>query len=167
MKNNKGITMIEIVVVIIILILLAVIAIWNTWAPYMKAEGVNILSEFESVEKGAIMLDTFYNVNENFEFEQYEHYCETTSGDSSGDIWYIIYGRDDMGNTWYANQADGTQIYNTIIANWGLDNLNRSYEVKFGNKIQIRYAHGNYVELNKFKVYSYDDIKSLRESGAF
>ena len=166
MKNNKGITMIEIVVVIIILIILAVIAIWNTWASYLKAEGTSILTEFESVEKGAIMLETFYNTDENFEFVQYEHYCEVDI-DDSGDAWYVIYGKDYVGDAWYNAVPYGDEVYETIIRNWGLDNLNRSYEVNFGKKIRIRFANDNYLELNNFKVYSYDDIKSLRESGAF
>ena len=163
-RGNKGITMIEIVVVIIILILLAVIAIWNTWASYVKAEGVNVLSEFQSVEKGAVMLQTFYNLDENFELLQYEHYCYQYV-DASGDTWYGIYGKDDDGEAFYS--LNGREIYRTILDNWGLDNLNRSYEVKFGDKIEIKYANGKYVEVNRFKVYSYEDIRSLRESGAF
>ena len=163
-SSNKGVTMIEIVVVIIILILLAVIAIWNTQASYVKAEGVNVLSEFQSVEKGARMLQTFYNLDENFEFKQDEHYCYTLV-DASGDTWYGIYGKDGYGAEWYGEY--GREIYNSIIQNWGLDNLNRSYEIKFGNDIDIRYAHGEYVEVNRFKVYDYEDILSLRESGAF
>ena len=164
--NNKGITMIEIVIVIIILILLALIAIWNTWSSYLKAEGVALLTEFQSVEKGAVMLEAIYNTDENFEFTQYEHYC-TDYIDESGDTWYVIYGNDSNGQWFYNSRYDGQEIYRTILNNWGLENLNRSYEVNFGKRIRIRYAFGNYVELNKFIVYSYDDIKSLRESGAF
>ena len=169
MKNNKGITMIEIVVVIIILILLAVIAIWNTTASYVKAEGTNLLSEFKSIEEGAIMLETVYNTRDNFELVENEHYCKkyvVSSGDNSGDVWYTIYGRDTVGENWYNAQSDKS-IFKTVINNWGLDDLKRSYEVKFGKKIEIRFAEGNYVELNNYKIYSYDDIKTLRESGAF
>ncbi len=163
-KSNKGITMIEIVVVIIILILLAVIAIWNTWSSYVKAEGVNLLSEFQSIEKGAVMLQTFYNLDENFELQEDQHYCQSIV-DASGDTWYVLYGRDEDGENWYAN--NGREIYEKILENWGLDNLNRSYEVKLDNKIEIRYANHQFVELNKFKIFSYDDIKTLHESGVF
>ena len=167
MKNNKGITMIEIVVVIIILILLAVIAIWNTWASYLKAEGTNIYNEFKSLERGASTLETIYNTNEDFELKQYEHYCETKSGDVSGEVWYVIYGHDYAGDAWYGGKSNGEEIYQKILDNWGIDNLNRSYEITFNDGIKIRYANNNFVELNNFKVYTYEDIKSLRESGAF
>ncbi len=166
-RSNKGITMIEIVIVIIILILLAVIAIWNTWASYNKAEGTNVLGEFQSVESGAIMLKTFYDNDESFELRQFEHYCEKVV-DDSGDTWYVIYGRDDDGVMWYNNLTDGEEVYKTILDNWGLDNLNRSYEIKFDRRsVEIKFANNNYVEVNKFKVYSYEDIKTLLESGAF
>ena len=166
-KNNKGITMIEIVIVIIILILLAVIAIWNSWPSYLKGEGTNILREFKSVETGAIMIRNIYNTNPDFELEPNVHYCEKytiTSGDNSGDVWYTIYGRDDSGESWYEGK-DG--VFKTIINNWGLDDLKRSYDIKIDGDLEIKFSNGNYVEINNFKVYSYEDLKSLLESGAF
>ncbi|MBR6252545.1 MAG: prepilin-type N-terminal cleavage/methylation domain-containing protein [Clostridia bacterium] len=166
-KNNKGITMIEVVIVIIILILLAVIAIWNTWSSYNKAEGTNLLNEFKSLEEGAVMLENIYNTNPDFELKEDEHYCTTVSGDVSGEVWYVLYGRDAIGNEWYSRKTDGQEIFRTILSNWGINDLQRSYEIKLDDGIKIRYANGNYVLLNDFKVYTYDDIRSLRESGAF
>lgn len=172
MKNNKGITMIEMVIVIIILILLAVITVWNTRSSYLKAEGANIYTEFVQLRKGAEMLLTFYNTGSLEDYQQGVHYC-TKYEDSNGKTWFTLYGQDELGQTWYnARDAEspdkGKNIFKAVKDAWGLDELKRSYDVFISDdKVEIKFSDNRYVEINNYKVYSYDDIKVLQESGAF
>ena len=165
MKQNKGITMIEIVIVIIILILLAVIAVWNTRTPYNKAEGTNVYMEFKTLRNAAEMLITFYNTESLDDYVEGVHYCEKYT-DPSGDVWFTLYGQDEPGKEWYASHDP--DIYEKILDAWSLDELKRSYDILLDDKnVQIKYTDGRYVEVNNYKVHSFDEIKALQESGAF
>ncbi len=166
MSNKKGITIIEIMIVVIILILLAVIAIFNANKPMEMAKAMSIKEEFGALYTGLTNLQTLYNLG-LIEYTSGEHYSSSFEDDNH-DIWYIVYGLDNA-----SNNADDNKYDEKIIKNLGLDELKRSYEFRMRDyaldkdDIKIRFLNNEYVEVNGYRVRTYDDIIDLIDKGAF
>ena len=157
MKNisKKGITLIELVVVIIILILLAVIAIWNTNRPLAQAEGANIATEFKAIYQSVSTLKD--NFNAGYDLTQGVDYCALSSPDENGDVWYIVYGKQDIDKYDEKVVSDGL----------GLQDLQKSYEFRlnedsFSSDVSVRYIDDRYVLYNGIKVRTYEDLQNVR-----
>ena len=158
--NNKGVTIIELVVVIIILVILAVIAIWSTSNIVRKAEATAVFTEFKAVYNGAIQLQNYYNTETLDEYRIDHEYCNKFHED--GKTWYVIYGLNHEDD----KIASGDRYSDQVINTWGLDELKRSYEVTLDGEIHIRLFNNEYVTVGGYIVRSYDDILTLQESGA-
>ena len=115
--------------------MLAVIAIWSTANVVKKAEAAQIMGEFKSVYTGAVQLQNYYNVGTIEEFRQGEHYCKTVE-DEKG-TWYVIFGLN--------HRSDKIEYSDQIIRKWGVDELKRSYQVLFGDEIEIKFYDNEYV----------------------
>ena len=165
-KLFEGMTIIEIMIVVIILILLAVIAIFNANKPMEMAKAMSIKEEFGALYTGLSNMQTLYNLG-LIEYTSGEHYSGSFE-DENHDVWYIVYGLDNASKDPYENK------YNQhVIDTLGLDELKRSYEFRLRNysedkdEIVIRFLNNEYVEVNGYRVRTYDDIIDLIDKGAF
>lgn len=148
--NNKGITVVEMVIVVLILILLAIISIWSTKATNTKAEAAVVYSELSAVYKGVLKIRGEYNAEIIEDYAPGEHYNGSFT-DASGDVWYTIYGISDPN---YSEK---------IMYNLGIDEIKRNYKVSFDDA-EVEFLDGP-VKINEYEVNSYDDMKTLMESG--
>lgn len=148
--KNKGLTIVEMVVVVLILILLALIGIWSTKGTNTKAEATLIYSELSAMHKGVLKVRGEYNAEIIDNYTQGVHYHGQIT-DASGDVWYTIYGIDDPN-------------YNeTILYNLGIDEIKRNYKVDFDDA-KVEFLDGP-VKIDEYEVNSYEDMKTLMESG--
>ena len=161
--SKKGITIVELVVVIIILILLSIIAIFNTNKTMVMSEAMAYKQEFTALYTALTNLQMQYNLGE-IEYTQGEHYYSSREdADDNNNTWYTVYGLNNYSEEGYSEK---------IIENLGLDELKRSYEFRlYDNKtekddIAIRFIGNDYVEINGYKVRTYEDIVNLMNSGA-
>ena len=160
MKNQKGVTLIELVIVIIILILLAVIAVWNTQNTISRAEAATIISEFKSVYEAASTMKDLYNSGHDL-FEG-KDYCEKVTR-SDGE-WYVVYGIQDY------TTDESTNKYNEKVVKefLGIDELKRSYEFKISeddtnsSDVEVRYYGNRYVTVSGYDIKTYEDIQNAK-----
>ena len=150
---NKGMTLVELVVVIIILILLAVIAIWNTDKPLQEAEAAVIMTEFKAVYESVSTVKDNYNMG--YDLVQGKDYCTVWNG--LGYDWYVIYGI-----------QDSSSLNDNVLTNLGLQDLKRSYMFRINeddpnsSDIEVRYFGNRYVSIAGYKIYSYEDLQSVK-----
>jgi len=150
--HRRGVTIIEMVIVVLILIILAIIAIWSSRKPSIQAEASAVYSELKAVYTGVLKIKQEYEL-ENFEdYTEGVHYNakEIDSADSNK-TWYIIYG---IGDSRYNEK---------IMENLGVDELKRNYRVDF-DTADVEFLDGP-VKVDEYEIDSYDDIKTLMESG--
>lgn len=150
MKNNKGITIVEMVVVVLILILLAIISVWSSKRTNVQAEATMIYSELNAMHKGVLKIRSEYNNEIIDAYTSGEHY-NTQIVDSDNDVWYVIYG---MGNDNYSEK---------IMNNLGIDEIKRDYKVNY-DTAEVEFLNGP-VKVDEYEINSYEDIKTLMESG--
>lgn len=151
--KNKGITIVEMVVVVIILILLAIIALWSSRKTSVEAEAALIFSELKAVHTGIIKIKQEYDLENFNDYIAGEHYNAklTDSSDNIVEDWYVIYGIDD------------SRYSEKVMENLGVDELKRNYAVNF-NTAEVEFLDGP-IKIYEYEVDSYDDMKTLMESG--
>ena len=106
-----------------------------------------------AVHTGVIKIKQEYEL-ENFEdYTSGEHY-NTELTDSLDNVikdWYVIYGIND------------SRYNEKIMKNLGVDELKRNYAVNF-NTSEVKFLDGP-VKIYEYEVNSYDEMKTLMESG--
>lgn len=146
MKNNKGISMIELVIVIIIMILIASFAIYNGTDSTEKAEATQIYTEITNVMKAVngVMLQK-----------------ELESGD---DEWLKDYYDKELGNGWYEVYGMNDSGYSSseVRKKLSLDEIKRNYMVNYETgEVMLSKP----TEVLKSTVRTYDSIRTLVQSG--
>ncbi len=162
MKNNLGVTMIELVVVIVIVLMIATFAINSGKDTLTETDVTEVLVEMTSVKNALKALALKQEVTENFQISKGELYDEefiSATGVSYGDNvlgnqqdWYIIYGID----------VDDVDLYKNSKAreNLGLESLNHTYIINFKESDVELYRP---VTLENRKVRTYDEVRELAE----
>ena len=131
MKNNSGITMVEVVIMIVIMIMIAAFAIINGRSALDEADASDVYLEMTSMKEAVNSIIMKQNLDESFiieEGKQYDTAFVPSTGVSYGDNvlgyqdeWYIIYGSE-----W------GSSYYNSAVRkNLGLEAINRTYIVNY------------------------------------
>ena len=80
MKNQKGVSLFEVVIAIIILLIIACFAIFNSRDSAPKAKAAELYSEMKSVEAAIDYVRMEMATREDFELIVNEHYDELAAG---------------------------------------------------------------------------------------
>lgn len=145
MKNNKGISMIELVIVIIIMIMIASFAIYNGTNSTEKAEATQIYTEITNVMKAVngVMLQK-----------------ELESGDGE---WLKDYYDKEIGNGWYEiyGMNDSGYEASNVRKKLSLDEIKRNYMVNYETgEVMLSKT----TEILNSSVRTYDSIRALVQS---
>lgn len=131
MKNNLGVTMIELVVVLVIIIIIATVAVTSGTKTLDEADIAEVYIEMDSMKEtiNAVILQK--SMNEDLRLEQGKHYDAdfvpaegVTYGDNVlgyQDDWHIIFGVDEK------DIYLESQVRDTL----GLDSINHTYIVNY------------------------------------
>lgn len=111
MKNDKGVSLLEIVISIIILMIIALFAVYSSQNSVPRAKAAELYSEMKSVQQAVNFIKMEFDTKNDFELEQGKHYDKT--GDEEGG--YIIYG-----NLTHSNGSAAEYL--------GIDNIKRDYK---------------------------------------
>lgn len=138
MKNQLGVTMIELVIVLVITMVIATVAISSGKKTLTEADITEVYVEMSTIQKtvNSVMLQR--EMNPNLEIERGKYYDEefdvgrdtsVTYGDNvltEADDWHIIYGV-------AADKAAEKAIYDasTVRETLGLDAINHTYIVNY------------------------------------
>ena len=146
MENNRGISIIELIVVMIIMIMLVAFSVYSGINYVQKSEATNLYEEMHS------MKIAIGNIN-----------MEKSMGDHD-DTWLIAnYTNEDVGNGWYKVIATEELAVGEkdLSNNYGLDTIRRTYLVNFKEEDLIL---ENPVEVLGTSIRTYDSIRTLVES---
>lgn len=160
MKNNLGITMVEVVVVIVIMLMIIVFAVGTGAETLNQADITDLYVEISSVKTAVNGVITKQNMDETYiltEGKQYDLTFEPASGvNYSNDIlnnsedWYIIIGND---NPAYEDSL--------VTKELGLEKINHTYMVNYETAEVELYKP---VEVAGYLVRTYGQIRSLVEN---
>ena len=160
MKNNLGITLVELVVVVVILLVIATFAINSGVDTLDEADVTEVFVEMTSVKKGLSSVILKKEVDPSIQIVQGEYYdavFEPVPGVTYGDNvlgnqekWFVICG------------IDRKAVYNTSLVrkNLGLDSLNHTYIVNFETSEVELYEP---VVVKDLKVRTYAQVRELAE----
>lgn len=146
MKNNSGITMIELVVVIIIIMIIATIAIVSGQKTLDEADVTEVYSEIDTMKKVVNEISLRKSTNPDIRIEEGVYYdmkfvplVGVTYGTNVTNVpedWYIIYGSDQLtiasqypGS--FSSTTDDLYKASTVKENLGLEGINHTYIVNF------------------------------------
>lgn len=145
MKNNHGITLIEIVIVMIIMILLVTFTVFYGIESIEKAEVTEIYEEMNGVRNAvnSVIMQQIWGEEDN--------------------AWLADYYNQDLGNGWYLitateDLADGEK---DISEKFDMESLRRSYMVNYTTG-EIMLAES--VEILDTSVRTYESVRALVES---
>lgn len=138
MKENRGISLIELVIVMIIMILIISFAVYSGIDSIGKAEATELYEEMNS------MVSAVNGVMIKKELGEYD------------DAWLESYYDVDLGNGWYLLKGGSSKAENL-----GIDILKRNYLVNFeSGEIMLE----NPATVLDTKVQTYESIRRLVES---
>lgn len=142
MRNQNGVSMIEVVISVILLLFIAFFSIYSARNAVPTAEMAEVYSEMCSVEQAIEAVKTEMIMDNEFELKKDEHYDEISGSD------YIIYGS--LNHEVKAAKA------------LGISNLKRDYVVN--------YTTGDFelkddVSINGTKVKTLESVQSMIDSG--
>ena len=149
MKNNQGISLIELVIVMIIIALIASFAIFNGSSSIDKAEATELYAEMTNIKKavsGVMVKRELESGDSNWIKEN--EYCE--QGDTGADGWYSIWGID---NENYSQSKLREKL--------GMSIIKRNYLVNYDTGDVILATP---VTILGTSVRSYESVRALVES---
>ena len=79
MKNQKGVSLFEVIIAIIILLIIAFFAIFNSKDSVNQAKATEVYSEMRSVETAVEFVKSQMVMHDDFKLEKGKHYDEPTS----------------------------------------------------------------------------------------
>lgn len=138
MKNQLGVTMIELVIVLIIILVIATVAISSGQKTLTEADVAEVYVEMSSMQKAINTVMMQLEMNTELRIEYGKHYDRDFDlgrdpsveyGDNvlgSAEDWYIIYGV-------AADKEEEKAIYDIseVRETLGLDSINHSYIVNY------------------------------------
>ena len=160
MKNNLGITMIELVVVLVIIIIIATIAVASGTKTLDEADIAEVYIEMDSIKETINSVILQQSMNDDFRLEQGKHYDSdfvpaegVTYGDNvlgDQDNWHMIFG------------VDEKDIYleSNVRTTLGLDSINHTYIVNYETAEIELYKP---VVVANTAVRTYDEVRSIAE----
>ena len=144
MKNNHGITIVELVIVMIIMILIVSFAVYSGIELTKKAEATELYEEMNSLKNAIISVKVRKELEEQDD-DWYENFYDEKSGDM-----YVIYGIGDEGYE-----------YSKVRENLNLKAIRRRYIVNFEDEsVMLAYP----VEVLGSSVRTYDAVRNLVET---
>ena len=169
MKNNNGVSMIELVIVIIILLIIATFSIFSSSEVVDQATATEIYTEIESMRKAINNINVKKELNEDFILTSGEHYDVKVSDLNEEEIdfeleydiniepgkydkLYVIYGMDEI------------EKYNEskVRENYGLDSIKHTYLVNFDDG-EVELLRD--VTIAEKNVRTYEQIRALVDDG--
>ena len=145
MKENRGISIVELVIVMIIMLLIVSFAVYSGIDSIKKAEATELFEEMNSIKEAIVsakMKKEFEDLDDDWIKDFYD---EELSGD-----WYIIYGINDTGY----EESD-------VRKNLGLETIRRRYLVNF---VEEDIMLESSVEVLGKNVRTYDAVRNLVKS---
>ena len=160
MKNNLGITMVEVVVVIIIILMIAAFAVSSGTDTLNQADITELYVEMTAVRSSINGVIVKQNMDEDFTIEKGKQYDVTFTpqpGVSYSDEvlgnqedWYIILGKD-----------AGDEYKNSLVKEeLGLDAINYTYIVNFNTADIELYKP---IKVADYTVRTYEEVRALSE----
>ncbi len=144
MKNNHGITIVELVIVMIIMILIVSFAVYSGIESTKKAEATELYEEMNSLKNAIISVKVRKELEEQDD-DWYENFYDEKSGDM-----YVIYGIGDAG---YEDSK--------VRENLNLKTIRRRYIVNFEDEsVMLAYP----AEVLGSSVRTYDAVRNLVET---
>lgn len=160
MKNNLGITMIELVIVVVIILIIASFAVASGRETLNEADISEVFVEMTSVKTAINGVIAKQNMDDDFEIEQGKQYDATftpatgvTYSDAvlgNQDKWFIIFGRDNEG------AYDASDVKDFL----GLDAINHTYIVNYETVDVELYKP---VTIGNIMVRTYEEVRGLAE----
>lgn len=161
MKNQLGITMVELVIVIVIILIIATFAVTSGRKTMDQADASEVYFEMNAIKEAVNSINAKRNFDENFALAHGEHYdaefipAPDVTYDSYvtlyPDDWYIILGKD-----------DGEPYASSEVRDWlGLDSINHTYIVNFETgKVELYRP----VKILNKTVRTYEEVRTLLEN---
>lgn len=138
-KNNRGISIVELVIVMIIMILLVAFAVYSGIGSVEKAEATELYEEMYCIKA---QLNNIYMAKVM---------------NDADDEWYLDYTSEDAGNGWYRlNSGD-----KVIGKKYGVESFRRNYLVNFEEDDVVLETP---VKVLGSSLRSYDSVRALVES---
>lgn len=160
MKNNMGVTMIELVVVLVIMIIVATIAVASGTKTLDEADIAEVYIEMDTMKEsinGVILRKT---MNEDLRIEKSKYYDTefvpaegVTYGDNVlgyQENWYIIFGVDE----------EDVYTESEVRENLGLETINHTYIVNYETAEVELYKP---IKLANTMVRTYEQVRSAAE----
>ena len=167
MKNQLGVTMIELVIVLIITLLIATVAITSGQKTLTEADVTEVYVEMSSMQKTINTVMLQLEMNSDLTLEQGKHYdmdfdsamdpSVTYSDDVlfNSEDWYVIYGV-------AADKATEKRIYENseVREVLGLDSINHTYMVNYETgKVELLRP----LVIDGKEVRTYEQVRSVAE----
>lgn len=171
MKNQKGVTMIELVIVLVILLLLTTFAVYTGTESTNQALVTEVYTEINSMRSATNSIKIKKELNSNFIMEEGIHFDKKLSDvmtkdelknnynidiDEGFDKLYLIYGMDEYG-------MSGDKYNNSDVRkNYGLDSIKHTYLVNFETgKVELLKS----LILDNKEIRTYEQIRALVDDG--
>lgn len=173
MKNQKGVTMIELVIVLVILLLMTTFAVYTGSESTNQAIATEVYTEINSMKSATNSILIKKELNEDFILEEGIHFDKKLSDEITIDELkenyginidtpsefqklYLIYGMDE-----YGMSGDRYKSSN-VGKNYGLDSIKHTYLVNFETgKVDLL----NSLTIANKQVRTYEQIRALVDDG--
>ena len=173
MKNQKGVTMIELVIVIIIILLITTFSVYTGKEAADQATATEVYTEINSMRAAVNSISIKKELDSDFVLVEGEHYdkkvndiagletidaFETKYGISVENEWeygnlYLIYGMDEL------DEYNASEVRK----NYGLDSIKHTYLVNFETgKVDLLES----INLADRNVRTFEQIRALVDDGA-
>ena len=160
MKNNLGVTLVELVVVIVILLIIATFAINSGVDTLDEADVTEVFVEMTSVKSALTSVALKREIDPNMQIAQGEYYdapftpmAGVTYGDyvvGSQEKWFVVYGIDN-------EEEYKTSSVRTFL---GLDTLNHTYIVNYDtSEVELLKP----VTIKDLEVRTYNQVREIAE----
>ena len=160
MKNNLGITMVEVVVVVVIMLMIVAFSVNSGRETLEKADITDLYVEMTSLKTAINGIIAKQNMDETYEIEegkQYDIIFTPKAGVSYSDAvlgsqsdWYIVLGED-----------AGEEYKNSLVKKeLGLEEISHTYMVNFNTAGVELYEP---VKVANYSVRTYEQVRSLVE----
>ena len=146
MKNNAGLSMIEIIIAIIVLLIIVFIATYNSKDAIPQAKATELRAEMIAVEQAIEVVKAKLLTNDDFQLIEGEHYDDTAEGN-----YYIIYGNLDEEHTVAAAKK------------LGINDLKRNYLVNYTTGA---FELENPVAINNTEVRTLEGLENIIDGGS-
>ena len=160
MKNNLGVTLVELVVVIVILLIIATFAINSGVDTLDEADVTEVFVEMTSVKSALSSVALKKEIDPNIQIVQGEYYdalfsplVGVTYGDNvlgNQEKWFVIYGIDNK------EEYDSSSVRGYL----GLDTLNHTYIVNYEtSEVELLKP----VTIKDLEVRTYSQVREIAE----